>query len=157
MSSLFADAQHEMMQGAAKDGIGAVVERLEQQYVATRLTNTVGPRARSSGSCGGSRRPEALLCLSGGGAIVLPGCCVETLEDPWEMVHPVRRGEAGVEGVLEAAVETFHIPLDCRCYAVVWLCWMLSKLNRAAHRKEVNWVPRSDVMTASTSNLLTHP
>jgi hypothetical protein len=30
------------------------------------------------------------------------------------------------------------IPLDCRWYAVIWLCWMLSKLNRAAHREEVN-------------------
>jgi hypothetical protein len=37
------------------------------------------------------------------------------------------------------------------------LCWMLSKLQRAAHREEVNWAPRSDVMTAGTLNLLTHP
>jgi hypothetical protein len=49
------------------------------------------------------------------------------------------------------------IPFDCRWYAVIWLCWMLSKLNRAAHREEVNLVPRSDVMTAGTPNLLTHP
>ncbi len=34
---------------------------------------------------------------------------------------------------------------------------MLSKLQRAANREEVNWAPRSDVMTAGTPNLLTHP
>jgi hypothetical protein len=34
---------------------------------------------------------------------------------------------------------------------------MLSKQHRAAHREEVNWVPRSDVMTAGIPNLLTHP
>ncbi len=31
---------------------------------------------------------------------------------------------------------------------------MLSKLQRAAHREEVNWAPSSDVMTAGTPN---HP
>ncbi len=34
---------------------------------------------------------------------------------------------------------------------------MLSKLQRAAHREEVNWASRSDVMTARTPNRLTHP
>ncbi len=34
---------------------------------------------------------------------------------------------------------------------------MLSKLQKAAHREKVNWVPRSDVMTAGTPNMLTHP
>ncbi len=34
------------------------------------------------------------------------------------------------------------IPLDCGSKAVVWLCWMLSRLQRAAHREEVNWAPR---------------
>jgi hypothetical protein len=29
--------------------------------------------------------------------------------------------------------------------------------RRSAHRKEVNWGPRSDVMTAGTQNLLTNP
>ncbi len=32
---------------------------------------------------------------------------------------------------------------------------MLSRLQRAAHREEVNWAPRSDVMTAGTPYLLT--
>ncbi len=34
---------------------------------------------------------------------------------------------------------------------------MFRRSPRAAHRKEVNWGPRSDVMTAGTHNLLTHP
>jgi hypothetical protein len=72
-----------------------------------------------------------------------PGCCTEAQEDPGEVVHPIRRGAAGTQCILEAAV--------------VWLCWMLSMLHRAAYREEVNWVARSDVMTAGTPYLLTHP
>jgi hypothetical protein len=34
---------------------------------------------------------------------------------------------------------------------------MESMLQRAAHRAEVNWAPRSDVMTAGTPNLATQP
>ncbi len=36
LSSLFlqADARREMMQGAAKDGVGAMVERLKRRYMA---------------------------------------------------------------------------------------------------------------------------
>ncbi len=33
MQYIFADAQREVVQGAANDGIGAVVQRLEQRYV----------------------------------------------------------------------------------------------------------------------------
>jgi hypothetical protein len=51
------------------------------------------------------------LCLSGGGAVILPGGCAEALDDPCEMVHPVHRGPAGVEGILEAEVETLHHPV----------------------------------------------
>ena len=46
--------------------------------------------------------------LPGGGAVVFPGCCAEAQEDPREVVDPVRRGAAGPEGVLQAAVEAFH-------------------------------------------------
>ncbi len=49
------------------------------------------------------------------------------------------------------------IPLDRGWYAVVWACWMLSRLHRAAHREEMNWGLQSDVMTAGTPNLLTIP
>ncbi len=41
------------MQGVSKDGVGAAVVRLERWHVAVPLKNTVGARARSSGSCGG--------------------------------------------------------------------------------------------------------
>jgi hypothetical protein len=34
---------------------------------------------------------------------------------------------------------------------------MLSRLQRAPHREEVNWAPQSDVMTAGTPKRLTHP
>ncbi len=72
------------------------------------------------------------------------------------MVDPVRRGAAGAEGVLQVAVEAFHHPVG------LWvvgsgLVVLDVKLQRAAHREEVNWAPRSDVMTAGTPNLLTHP
>ena len=36
-------------------------------------------------------------------------------------------------------------------------CEMLSSWQRAAHREEVNWAPRSEVMTAGTPNRTTHP
>ena len=35
--------------------------------------------------------------------------------------------------------------------------FLLSRLQRAAHREEVNWAPWSDVMTAGTPKRLTHP
>ncbi len=38
--------------------------------------------------------------------------------------------------------------LDSGWYAVVFVCWMLNRLHKAAYREEVNWVPRSDVMIA---------
>ncbi len=79
-----------------------------------RLTKTVGARARSSGTCVGNRRAAAVLCLSGGGAVVFPGCCVEAQEDPREVVDPVPRGAAGAEGVLQVAVEVFHHPVGLR-------------------------------------------
>jgi hypothetical protein len=49
--------------------------------------------------------------LSGSGAVVFPGCCAETQEDPQEVVEPVRHGAAGAEGVLQAAVEAFYHPV----------------------------------------------
>jgi hypothetical protein len=76
-----------------------------------------------------------------GDAVVFSGCQVEAEEDPWKVVNPVHHGAAGPEHVLAAAVETLHHPIGLRWYAVVWLCWMLSKSHRAAHREEVNWDP----------------
>ncbi len=35
-------------------------------------------------------------------------------EDPWEVVDPVRRGAAGAEGILQAAVEAFYHPIGLR-------------------------------------------
>jgi hypothetical protein len=40
--------------------------------------------------------------------VIFPGCCAKTQKDPREVDDPVRRGAAGVEGVLQAAVEAFH-------------------------------------------------
>jgi hypothetical protein len=55
------------------------------------------------------------------------------------MVDPVCLGAAGAEGVLQAAVEAFYHPVGLRVVgSIVWLCWMLSKLQREAHREEVN-------------------
>jgi hypothetical protein len=48
------------------------------------------------------------------GAVVFPGCCAEAQEDPREVVDPVRRGAAGAEGVLQAAVEAFYHPVGLR-------------------------------------------
>ncbi len=49
--------------------------------------------------------------LSGGGAVVFPGHCAESQEDPWEVVDPVRRGAEGVEGILQAEVEGCYHPV----------------------------------------------
>ena len=38
----------------------------------------------------------------------------ETQKDPREVVDPVRRGAAGAEGVLQAAVEAFYHPVGLR-------------------------------------------
>jgi hypothetical protein len=34
---------------------------------------------------------------------------------------------------------------------------MFSRLHKVAHSEEVNWAPRSDVMTTGMPNLLTYP
>jgi hypothetical protein len=49
------------------------------------------------------------------------------------------------------------IPGDCRWYAVVWVCWMLSRLHKVGQWEEVYWAPWSEVMTAGALNLATHP
>jgi hypothetical protein len=36
-------------------------------------------------------------------------------------------------------------------------CWMLSRLQRPAHRADVNWAPLFDVMLAGTPNRDTQP
>jgi hypothetical protein len=51
------------VKGAANDGVGAVVQRLSGGMWPSRLTNTVGARASSSGSWGGGRAAAAVLCL----------------------------------------------------------------------------------------------
>jgi hypothetical protein len=58
----------EMLQGAAKDGIGAVVERLERQYVAIpphehcRCTGEVVGQLRRQPAAGGTVVPERGWC-----------------------------------------------------------------------------------------------
>ena len=42
------------------------------------------------------------------------------------------------------------IPLACEWYAVVVMCWMLSKLQTAAHTEDVNCGPLSDVSASGT-------
>jgi hypothetical protein len=37
------------------------------------------------------------------------------------------------------------------------MCWMCSRLHSASQTADVNWVPRSEVMTASTPKRLTQP
>ncbi len=52
--------------------------------------------------------------LSGGGTVVFSGRCAEAHEDPRKVVDPVRRGAAGPECVLQAAVEAFYHPVRLR-------------------------------------------
>jgi hypothetical protein len=96
-------------------------------------------------------------CLSGGGAVVFPGRCAESQEDPWEVDDPVRHGAEGVEGILQAEVEGCFHPVGLQVVGSSLVVLMLRKLQRAAHREEVNWAPQSEVMTAGTPNPLTHP
>jgi len=51
------------MQGMLQDGIGAVIERLEQWDMPSRQMKTVGERARASGSISGGRWAGSLFCL----------------------------------------------------------------------------------------------
>jgi hypothetical protein len=55
------------------------------------------------------------------------------------------------EGILDAAVETFHHII--RLW-VVGCCLAVVDVEQAAHKEEVSWVPQSDVLS---QNLLTHP
>jgi hypothetical protein len=77
------------------------------------------------------------------------------------VVDLVCRGAAGSEGVLQTAVEAFYHPVGLRVVGgglvVLDVDFLLSRLQRAAHREEVNWAPWSDVMTAGTPKRLTHP
>ncbi len=41
--------------------------------------------------------------------------------------------------------------------AVVVMCWICSWLHNASQTADVNWVPRSEVMTAGTPKRLTQP
>jgi hypothetical protein len=53
---LVADAQCEMVQGAAKDGVGAIIEQLKRRYVAVPPHEHRRCSGRSSGSFGGAQR-----------------------------------------------------------------------------------------------------
>ncbi len=53
---IVADVQHEMVQGAAKDGIGAIVEQLKRRCVAVPPHEHRRCVGRSSGSFGGGQR-----------------------------------------------------------------------------------------------------
>jgi hypothetical protein len=127
------------VQGAANDGVGAVVQR---RYVSVpphahrrRMGEVVGQLWRGAavvlclvavcsaalivlencsktileGSSGESKNWPGVA--SGSGAVVFPGCCPETQEDLREVVDPVCRGLAGAKGVLQAAVEVFYHPV----------------------------------------------
>jgi hypothetical protein len=54
---------------------------------------------------------KLVASLSGGGAVVFPGCCAEAQEDPRQVVDPVRCRTAGAEGILHTAVEAFYHPI----------------------------------------------
>ncbi len=60
---LVADAQRELVQGAANDGVGAIVQRLERRYVAVPphehcrcAGEVIGKLRRRPADCGGGRR-----------------------------------------------------------------------------------------------------
>ncbi len=40
---------------------------------------------------------------------------------------------------------------------MVVMCWMCSRLHSASQTADMNWVPRSEVMTAGTPKQLTQP
>ena len=40
---------------------------------------------------------------------------------------------------------------------MVVMCWICSLLHNASQTADVNWVPRSEVMTAGTPKRLTQP
>ncbi len=63
------------------------------------------------------------------GAVAFPGCCAEAQEDPQEVVDPVRRGAAGAEGILQAAVEAFYQPIGLW---VVSSCLVVLDVEQAA-------------------------
>jgi hypothetical protein len=66
------------------------------------------------GNSGESKNCPGITLPERGGAIVFPGRCAEAQEDPWEVVDPVRRSAAGVEDVLQVAVEAFYHPVGLR-------------------------------------------
>jgi hypothetical protein len=65
LSFSLSDSQHEVMQGAAKDGVGAVVKRLERRYVA------VPPQKHRQ--CVGKVIRQLRRRLAGGGGVVSSG------------------------------------------------------------------------------------
>ncbi len=66
------------------------------------------------------------------------------------MVDPVRRGAAGPECVLPAAVEAFYHPVGLRVVGGGLVVLDVEEAAEGGPQEEVNWAPRSDVMTAGT-------
>jgi hypothetical protein len=64
---------------------------------------------------------------------------------------------AGAEGVLQTAVEAFYQPVGLRVVGSSLVVLDVEQAAEGSHREEVNWDPRSDVMTAGTPDRLTHP
>jgi hypothetical protein len=62
---------------------------------------------------------------------------------------------SGSERIFMAVMEVLHQTIGLLMF--VWVCLMFIRLHKADHREEVNWAPRSDVMTPGAPNLLTYP
>ncbi len=54
-------------------------------------------------------------------------------------------------------METFHHPIRLRVRGCCLAVLDVEQGAQGVHRKEVNWDPRSDVITVGTPNLLAHP
>ncbi len=71
------------------------------------------------------------------------------------MVDPVRRGAAGAEGVLQAAVEVFYHLVGLRAVGSSLIVLDVEQAAEGSPHGGGELGP--DVMTAGTPNLLTHP
>jgi hypothetical protein len=88
---LIADAQCEVVQGAANDGVGAVVQRLEQRYVA------VSPHEHSQ--CTGEVIRQLQRRSTGGGGVVSSGsgsAALSVLENCSRKILEGRSGESKI-------------------------------------------------------------
>jgi hypothetical protein len=73
------------------------------------------------------------------------------------VVDPVRRGAAGAEGVLQAAVEAFYHPVGLRVVGSSLVVLDVEQAAEGGPQGGGELGLQSDVMIAGTPNLLTHP